>query len=236
MRHVIGFILILLSFNAFSNSNRIDVKTYIPEKAKIYAPVLRQEQLKYWPSHPLPFVFGGLIEQESCLSLTHSRCWDPRSSLKTQREEGAGLGQTTRAYNKDGSIRFDALQEMKNKHPVLSEWNWNNVYMRPDLQISGIVLKSNDDYKTLYMIKDPVVRLHFTDVAYNSGIGNVNNKRRMCGLSKNCDPQLWFDNVEKICDKNAKPIYGTRTACMITQDHTYNVFKVRSEKYKVFFN
>ena len=231
MKRIIALVIILLSSSLFAQN----VKTYIPKQAPRYLPVLKTEQVKYWKDHPTPFVLAGLIEQESCISLTHSKCWNPNSSLKTSREEGAGFGQTTRAYRADGSVRFDALQELKDKHPVLSDWSWNNVYARPDLQLAAIVLKSQDDYKTLSKIKDKEARLHFTDVAYNSGRGNVDNKRRACGLSKNCDPQKWFDNVENICDKNAKPIYGNRTACMITKEHTYNVFKIRSDKYKPYF-
>lgn len=213
----------------------VDVKTYIPEKAKLYVPVLRKEQIRLWPDHPMPYVLAALGEQESCLSVTHKKCWDPASKLDTSREFGAGIGQITKAYKSDGSIRFDALQEMKDKHSELSGLNWGNVLTRPDLQLAAIVLKSHDDYKTLYSIKDPIARLHFTDVAYNSGMGNVNSKRRTCSLSASCDPQQWFSNVEKIHNVNSKPIYGNRTAEMITNEHTENVFHVRANKYKPFF-
>ena len=232
MKKILIVLLLTLSLNVFCLD---DVKTYIPQNAKIYVPLLKEQQIKYWPTHPRPEVLAGLIEQESCIFLRHKLCWNPSSKLQTAREFGAGFGQITKAYKADGSIRFDALQELKNKHSVLSEWNWNNVLIRPDLQLAGIVLKSNDDYKTLSLIKDPVVRLHFADAAYNGGMGGVNNERRACGLSKNCNPQLWFNNVEMTCLKGNKPIYGQRTACMINREHVTNVFKLRSEKYKVFF-
>lgn len=231
MKKIIALIAIFISFNVLAQN----VKTYIPEQAKIYVPLLREQQIKYWNDHPMPNVLGSLVEHESCLSLTHKRCWNPKSQLKTQREIGSGFGQITKAFREDGSVRFDALQELKDKHPVLREWNWDNVLIRPDLQLTGIVLKSKDDYKSLYMVKDPIVRLHFTDMAYNSGMGNVNKKRRTCGLMKDCNPQVYFNNVENICPVGAKVIYGNRTACMITQHHVDDVFNIRAEKYKQFF-
>lgn len=231
MKRIIASVIILLSFASLAQ----DVKTYIPEKAKLYVPLLRAQQIKYWPTHPMPEVLAGLGEQESCISLKHKRCWSPTSSLKTSREEGAGIFQQTRAYRTDGSIRFDALQELKDKHSILSEWNWNNVYIRADLQLAAVVLKTQDDFKKLYMIKDPIERLKFVDSSYNGGMGGVNSDRRACGLRKGCDPQIWFDNVEHTCMKSKKPIYGTRTACFINREHTEMVFKVRSNKYKAFF-
>lgn len=231
MKRVIFLILVTLISSSFAQ----DVKTYIPKQAPLYLPMLREAQVKHWNDHPIPNALGALIEHESCISLSHSRCWNPKSQLLTKREQGSGFGQITRAYRIDGSVRFDALQELKDKHSVLKEWNWNNVLIRPDLQLLGIVLKSRDDYRTLSMVKDPITRLHFTDMAYNSGMGNVNKKRRECGLRKSCDPQIYFGNVEKICPLNAKPIYGTRTACMITQHHVHDVFQVRANKYRVFF-
>lgn len=231
-KRIMALVIILLSLSVFAQ----DVKTYIPEQAFKYLPLLKEIQVKYWDDHQMPNALGSLIEHESCLSLKHSRCWNPKSQLLTKREQGSGFGQITRAYRLDGSVRFDALQELKDKHPVLSEWNWDNVLIRPDLQLLGIVLKSKDDYKSLYMVKDPIARLHFTDMAYNSGMGNVNKKRRECGLRKKCDPQLYFDNVENVCPLGAKPIYGNRTACMITNHHVSDVYKIRLNKYKPFFN
>lgn len=211
---------------------KIDVRTYIPVNAFKYLPILKQEQVKYWSSHPMPETLAGLAEQESCISLVHKKCWSPDSKLETKRELGSGIFQVTKAYRKDGSIRFDTLTDLKNAHPALQEWSWENVYKRPDLQIRAMLLMNVDNYKLLSNIKDPIIRLHFTDASYNAGLGNVNDKRRICKLSSSCDPQQWFDNVENSCRANQKPIYGTRTACDIVRDHTFKVFQVRSEKYK----
>lgn len=233
MKKILVFLTLLITFN--THANKLDVKTYIPEQAKIYLPILKEKQFKHWVEHPLPHVLGSLIEHESCISLTHKFCWNPKSQLLTKRERGSGFGQITKAFREDGSVRFDALQELKDKHPVLSEWNWDNVLIRPDLQLLGIVLKSNDDYKKLYLIKDPINRLHFADAAYNGGMGGVNNERRACGLRKGCDPQVWFDNVEKTCLKSTKALYSGRSACDINRHHVTDVFLIRSNKYKVFF-
>lgn len=230
IRKILFAILIMVSLNSIA---AINVKTYIPTKALVYVPMLKQEQLKIWPGHPKPEVLAGLSEQESCISLTHSKCWDPRSRLKTSREEGAGIGQITKAYTKNGAIRFDALAELRAKHHSdLKELSWSNVYQRADLQLRALVLKNLDNYKNLYYIKDSISRLAFADAAYNGGYGGVIKDRMACGLKEDCDPQFWFNNVEFTCMKSKKPIYGNRSACDINREHVQNVMNVRSNKYK----
>lgn len=210
-----------------------DVKTYIPTNAYKYLPILKVEQTKYWPNHPHPEQFGALGEHESCISLRHPRCWSPTSMLKTQREEGAGIFQITRAYDKNGKLRFDALQELKDKHPsVLSDWSWENVYQRPDLQLRAVVLKSKDNFDYLKVVADPIERLKFSDAAYNGGMGGVNSDRRLCGMTDGCNPQIWFGNVEKTCTKSKAVLYGNRSACDINRNHVNDVINIRSVKYK----
>lgn len=94
-----------------------NVATFIPPKALPLLPVLTAQVNELMPGFYSPHYFPALIEHESCISLTHSRCWSPTSQLKTAREEGAGLGQLTRAYNTDGSIRFDALADSRKLDP-----------------------------------------------------------------------------------------------------------------------
>lgn len=214
-----------------SSAHAADVRSHIPAGANTYAPVLKAEQTRFWASHPAPELLAGLVEQESCLSLTHSRCWNPSSRLKTQREEGAGLGQITRAYRADGSERFDALAEMRSAHRELAGLTWDNVYQRPDLQLRAIVLKVQDDYKVLVMVADPRSRLDFADAAYNGGRRGVMDERRACGLKTGCDPQIWFGNVELVCLKSKAALYG-RDACQINREHVLMVSRVRSAKYR----
>lgn len=215
-----------------SKAHAQDVRTYIPAQAENYRGMLRAEVNANWPSHPAPHLLAALVEQESCISLKHSRCWNPRSQLKTAREEGAGFGQVTRAYRADGSLRFDALSEMRGKHPALRDWSWSNVYQRPDLQLRALVLMSRENYNALRLVTEPMARLAFADAAYNGGLGGVNSERRACGMKRGCDPQRWFGHVEGACTKSRTPLYGNRSACDINREHVTNVMLVRSPKYR----
>jgi len=182
---------------------------------------------------PKAAYLGSLIELESCIHLKHPRCWNPKSRLKSAREEGAGLGQITRAFKADGTIRFDALSELKHKYPrELAELSWQVVYDRPDLQIRTLALMMRDNYQYFNKyVKDPYHAYAFADAAYNGGVGGVDHERRACKLATWCDPNQWFDNVEKLCLKSKTALYGNRSACDINREHVSNVINTRSEKY-----
>jgi hypothetical protein len=222
-------VLLLSTTSSFSQN------FYIPEQAKQYFSTVKTEASIYMPEFKPQAYFGALIEHESCISLKHSKCWNPTSRLKTSREEGAGLGQITRAYNPDGSLRFDLLTEMKTRNSELKELSWSNVYQRPDLQIRAIILLSRTNYGKLSMIPDNFERLSMADAAYNGGLGGVFNERRACGLAKGCDPSKWFDNVENYCLKSKKVIYGLRTPCDINRHHVEDVMHLKLPKYKLAF-
>lgn len=199
-----------------------------------YGPILKREQTEYWPSHPYPAYLASLVEQESCPSLKSPQCWNASAKLKTSREEGAGLGQITRAYRSDGSLRFDSLEETRlSYHSELSELNWGNVYQRPDLQLRALVLMNRDSAAPF---RNTPGYLQFGDAAYNGGVAGVQKERRACTLAKGCDPGKWFDNVELHCLKSKQPIYGDRSACDINREHVTNVFKVRPAKYETYMN
>jgi len=182
---------------------------------------------------PKAAYLASLIEHESCISLTHSKCWNSKSKLKSAREEGAGLGQITRAFKPDGTIRFDALSELKYKYPrELAELSWQVVYDRPDLQIRALALMMRDNYQYFSRhVKDPYQAYAFADAAYNGGAGGVDHERRACKLTTWCDPNQWFDNVEKLCLKSKVALYGNRSACDINRHHVKDVINTRSEKY-----
>lgn len=224
---------LLLLFGNQVHAAALDVKNDIPANAKTYAPVLKAEQVRFWSDHPAPEVLAGLVEQESCLSLTHSKCWNPQARLKTSREEGAGMGQITRAYRSNGTLRFDALTEMRNRHAELQSWSWVNVYQRPDLQLRAMVLMSRNHYQNIHrLVQDSQAALAFTDAAYNGGMAGVQKDRRACHLKPNCNSQKWFGHVELTCTKSRAALYGKRSACDINREHVRNVILIRSAKYQ----
>lgn len=210
-----------------------DIRTYVPAGAHVYGPVLKVEQVRLWPAHPMPSMLGALVEQESCITLKHSRCWNPAARLKTDREEGAGMGQITRAYHGDGSIRFDSLASVRQLDPSLAEWSWANVYRRPDLQLRAIVVMNRDCYRRIgRLVTDDSARLQMCDAAYNGGWGGLQQERRACGQRADCDPQKWFGHVEQVCLKSKTRWKGYgMSACDINREHVRMVAVERRSKY-----
>ena len=201
----------------------------LPAGFATYGPVLKVEQRAHWPAHPDPALLAALVEQESCASLKSPRCWNPAARLKSAREEGAGMGQITRAYRADGSLRFDALAGLRSQYGAeLAGWSWDNVYQRPDLQLRALVLMSRDAAQTF---RGAPAWLAFGDAGYNGGVAGVQRERRACKLSAGCDPAQWFANVEAHCLKSRQPLYGNRSACDINREHVRNVLLVRRTKY-----
>jgi hypothetical protein len=228
------FIFMAAALFVFSpRAHAQDVRTYVPKAAYTYAPLLKAEQERLWANHSAPAMLGALVEQESCISLKHSRCWNPGVRLKTDREEGAGFGQITRAYRADGSIRFDALDAARQLDPGLTEWSWSNVYRRPDLQLRAIVAMNRDcDRRLRPMVADPERRLQLCDAAYNGGWAGMQQERRTCGQKPGCDPQQWFRNVELVCLKSKVRWKGYgKSACEINREHVEMVAVVRRPKY-----
>lgn len=201
-----------------------------PAQALQHLPALQAEIQAHWPSHPMPAYFGGLIDHESACPRPSS-CWRPSARLRTQREEGAGLGQLTRAWAPDGSQRFDALAEMRQRHPALRELDWASIYQRPDLQLRAIVLKSRDDWRAIPAAADPEQHLAFTDLAYNAGRGRVDRDRRACALKAGCDPGRWWGHVEHSCTASRAPLYGARGVCEISRHHVADVIRTRAPRY-----
>ena len=204
----------------------------IPARAWQYLPTLSAEVDRNWPNMPKREYFGGLIDHESGCPGLRTKCWSPTSRLKTQREEGAGLGQLTRAWSKSGALRFDALAEMRDRHPALREISWSNIYQRPDLQLRAVVLKVRSDFAALAAVSDRNTRLEFADAAYNGGLGGVHKERRACAVKPGCDPEKWFGNVEMIRIKSQRVLYGSRSAWDINRHHVKDVIYTRAPRYR----
>lgn len=195
----------------------------VPANAYVLAPIAVQEIDDYWPEIPRRSYLGALVEKETCITLTHRMCWNATAKLKTSREEGAGIGQLTRAWTEDGRLRFDALAELKAANPqALQELNWTTVYVRSDLGFRAVLLKLKGCHRQLDILGDfePMEKLAFCDASYNGGYGGMQNDRKLCNLKPGCNPLVWFGNVETTSGKSRTPWKGYgKSAYEINREH-----------------
>lgn len=173
----------------------------LPPRSQQYLPMLLEEVEQWWPEMENPSIFAAQVDVETCASPTHRMCWSPNARLKTSREEGYGLGQITRAWDKQGRLRFDSLEELRKRHmDALSGWSWGNV-ANALFQVRGLILMNRDNYAALGFAKTRMDRYAFMDAAYNGGLGGVMNDRAICARTPGCDPNRWFGNVENTSKK-----------------------------------
>ena len=203
-----------------------------PAAAVPLLPVLKAEQVAHWPAMPLPSALGAQVEQETCISLTHRMCWNPRAELKTSREQGVGLGQLTRAFRADGSTRFDALGEIVKAYPKqLGGLSWDN-RLDPSLQLRALVLKDLQGFNQVQGAASERDQLAMAFAAYNGGPGGLASDRRACAGTEGCDPGQWFGHVERtsLKAKTAVPGYG-KSFFAINREYVTNVMRVRRVRY-----
>lgn len=213
------------------------LQTKVPANAQTLAPMVQQEIERTWPSIPRRSYVGALVEQETCITLQHRWCWSPSAQLKTAREEGAGLGQFTRTWRGDGSLRFDALTEVRAMAPTeLAELDWASVYQRADLGIRALLIKLRDCDTRLQRLGkfDDLVRVAFCDAAYNGGYGGLQSDRKLCALTKGCNPKQWFEHVENTSNRSRTKWQGYgKSAFEINREHVNMTLNVRRLKYAV---
>ncbi|WP_137009614.1 lytic murein transglycosylase [Aquitalea aquatilis] len=190
-------------------------------------PLLSTSIQQYWPDIPARSVLAAQVEQESG--------WRAAATLRTSREIGAGLGQFTRAYRADGSVRFDAVAELASAHPELRGWSWANAY-DPHYQLAAVVLKNRTSYRAIGWAASPEDRMAMMDAAYNSGLGSVIKRRAKCNAIPGCIPGRWFGHLERSSTQSKSRVAGYgQSFADITNTHVRNVMVVRRPKYKIYF-
>ena len=232
MRFALALLIALVCLPASAQ----DVKTFVPAGAYALLPELVKVQRQHWPDAPMPSFLAAQIEQESCISLKHSRCWNPRAQLKTSREWGYGLGQTTIAYNADGSVRFNTQQELRRQYASLRDWTDDKKF-DAQYQLLAVVEMDHGIFRRVLNAADDRQRLAMTASAYNGGESGLRQDRLLCSNKPGCDARYWFDNVELYSLKTRKvnPGYG-QSAYAINRGYVRNVMDVRRAKYEKFFD
>ena len=198
----------------------------IPDQAAPFLPILAQERAAYFQEVPTK-VLAGLIDHETACPAP-KKCWNPNVQFKTSREQGVGLLQITRVFG-----RFDALQEMRDKHPSLSGWNWETTLYEPRYQLRALVLKTRDNYSKMDFAADMKERQGFTITAHNSGVGGVYKDRALCRNTANCDPSRWFGHVQTTCTASKVKLQGYGlTFCQIRGKYADDIMHNRAPKYE----
>lgn len=204
----------------------------LPAKAPANIPALSEELSAVWPDLRHHAAIAAQVEQESCLSLAHKKCWDPRAELKTDREYGFGFGQITKVWDPDGKVRFDVFEELKRLDAKLKSWKWEDRF-DPAMQLRAMAILNRNNYRKLqFPIANEVEKLAFTFAAYNGGFGAVLKDRALCTNQEGCDPSRWFGNVEKYSFKarRVRAGYG-KSFFEINREYPVNVLFVRMPKY-----
>ena len=212
----------------FAFAIRAAYASELPARAYQYIPVLIQEQQAYWPDMPLVSSLPAQVEQETCPSLTSSKCWNPRAELKTSREYGFGLGQLT------VTDRFDNFAEARKLDSSLRDWAWEDRY-DARRQLRTMVLMDRGHYRSLRQVPDPFERLAMTFSAYNGGLGGVLADRRLCSSVPGCDPNRWFGHVERHSTKARASVAGYgKSFFEINREYVRNILIVRRPKYAAY--
>lgn len=199
----------------------------IPPQALRHLPVLGQEIATHWPDAPDWALFAGQVEKESCITLKHSKCWNPRSELRTAREQGVGLGQITR------TARFDALAELRAQFPAeLRGWSWDSPTLYdPAFQLRAVILMGRRNHRTLHDVPEPD-RMDMALAAYNGGLGGLIGERKLCQSTRGCDHRRWTGHVEHTSMKSRTPWKGYgQSAFQINRGYPPGV-RQRAAKYR----
>jgi hypothetical protein len=202
----------------------------IPLLAITYLPILHEEQIKQWPTAPSISYLAAQIEQETCVSLKSSGCWNPRTELKTDREYGFGLSQIT------VTSKFNNFLEAKKWDKALADWQWEDRY-NPHYQTRALVVymrNLNNQVNGAYDINNQYA---FALSAYNGGMGGVIKDRSLCKMTTGCDSSLWWGNVENTSLKAKIAVNGYgQSFFQINRGYVVNIMNVRYKKYDEYLN
>lgn len=207
----------------------------LPTNAITNGPFLAKHLADKWPSYEYPWFIFSQVEQETCISLKHSKCWSEKAELKTSRELGFGLGQLTIAYDKAGKERFNAFAEVKRLDAALADWKFEDRF-DANKQLLAVVIRDKFEYSKIAGAANALEHSAFFFNSYNGGPGGMLQDRRLCKATAGCDPAKWFGNVENTSYKSRVAVKGYgKSFFEISREYPRNIIYVRSPRYKPYF-
>lgn len=172
----------------------------IPKLALAYLATFVGVTSQYWSGATEPWRMAALVERESN--------WKIHAELKTSREYGFGFSQTTIAYNKDGTERFNRYKELKQNFKELSGWKWEDRF-DPKMHFLAITLSMQKLVKRFEGVADTKQDAwRMAASSYNGGSGDVLKSVMACKKIEGCRPGTWFSNVETHLNKSRIKWHG----------------------------
>jgi hypothetical protein len=219
-------ILAALTYNIVSAADHA-VLAALPSNAQVYLPLLRSEATAQWPTNKNLTLLAAQIEQETCLSMKHSKCWSPLAELKTDREWGVGFGQFTK------TSKFDTIKELRDRHKDLfGNWSFDNPY-QPVYQMRGLVVYMRNINSSIKNTTNDDERYAMTLSAYNGGQGGLMKDRMLCNNTPGCDNTKWWGNTESTSFKAKTAVKGYgKSFYTINREYVVQIMKVRYKKYE----
>ena len=212
----------------------------IPPQALQYFPHISEDAADTLRHDFRPEMLASQVEQESCITLTHSRCWNPEVEFKTAREYGFGLGQITITYKNGREVtnRFKELQ--KDHDPMLGQWRWDDRF-NPRYQLRALAVVDRDclPYALGATGEDKAA---MALACYNGGPGKKSKSgaglqadRIICRATANCDPNRWWGNVENTSNKAKVPKVGYKQSFFaINREYPRRILRERIAKYRAY--
>lgn len=194
-------------------------------KFKQSLPSFKDAIVNDWPTmNPKSHYFAGQAEQESCASRT--KCWNPTTELKTSREYGFGIPQITI------TSKFNNFTGLKQQNAKLKNWQWEQRY-DPYYQFIAMFTLNRTCYNQVKWAGKEEDRMAMMFSCYNGGYGGILKDRAICSNTKGCNPNLWFNNIEKYSTKSKVAVKGYgKSFFEINREYPKNIMYVRSPKYK----
>ena len=212
----------------------------IPSQALQYFPHLSEEAAGTLRRDFDPAMLASQIEQESCISLTHKRCWNPNVEFKPKsgREYGFGLGQITIVY-KDGKEVQNRFKDLQRVDPMLAQWQWDDRF-NPRYQLRALAVGDRDclPYALGATGEDKAA---MALACYNGGPGSKKKKsglvgdRIVCRATPGCDANRWWGHVEHTSTKAKVPAPGYKHSFFeINRDYPRRILRERIGKYRAY--
>lgn len=210
----------------------------IPAQALQYFPYVGEEAAGTLSRDFHPAMLASQVEQESCITLTHKRCWNPRVEFKTSREHGFGLAQITIVY-KDGREVMNRFKDLQKIDPMLAKWQWEDRFnARYQLRALAVGDRECLRYAAGATGEDKAA---MTLACYNGGPGSKKRKsglvgdRIVCRATAGCDANRWWGHVEHTSTKAKVPAPGYKTSFFhINRDYPRRILRERIGKYRAY--